>query len=98
MFTSKIKLGFVGAQYIAPLLLACLLSFTTVHAQSAPLFSFEDGIQNWQMTAGTSGISLDVSTNFASDGAQSLAVSVNYDDTQWQETSVYVQPSAPLDW
>jgi hypothetical protein len=98
MFQLNTKLGYAGTWRAMPLLLMCLLCFTIVHAQDTPLFGFEDGTQNWQMTAGTSGSDIATSVDFGSEGTKALAIAVNYDDTQWQETAVYVQPAAPLDW
>jgi hypothetical protein len=82
------------------LLFVMILGINVTYAQNETLVtSFESGTEGWALvTDWASGVSINVSDAFASDGAQSLSVSVNYAATQWQEAGVFFQPPQPLDW
>ncbi|MEO1165839.1 MAG: discoidin domain-containing protein, partial [Chloroflexota bacterium] len=74
---------------------------TTVDASSSTsdiFTSFEDGVEGWQIAdywAGSAGV--DVSSDFASDGEQAMAVSIVTTGETWQEGGVFYQTGG-VDW
>ncbi|HEX2620213.1 MAG TPA: discoidin domain-containing protein, partial [Phototrophicaceae bacterium] len=72
---------------------------TATTTEATVLNSFEADVENWKLAdywAGGKGLS--VSTNGASDGAQSLAIDAVYTGGSWQEAGASVQLEGGADW
>ncbi|WP_428387658.1 PEP-CTERM sorting domain-containing protein [Mucisphaera sp.] len=76
---------FGGRTQIA--LIAGLAAGFTASADAQLLFSFEDGVQDWEYAGFSSQPgSVAVSTNFATEGSQSLAITQNISGFSWTAT------------
>ena len=72
---------------------------TTAEVTETSLTGFEDGVDDWKLARDwAGGTGLDVSTEMADEGQQSLALQASFSGDGWQEAGTWVQPAAATDW
>ena len=70
-----------------------------VEATASPLASFEGDTNGWVLADyWPSGKSVAVSSDNASDGSDSLAITASFSGTEWNEAGVYFDPAEVQDW